>query len=157
MIRSLLLAAALLTAATTVPARAPAAAEQAAPFAASEAAVVTKAGNRFVFRVEIARTAEQRIQGLQGRESLAGDAGMLFDFEAPQRVAMWMKNTPLSLDMVFIAADGRIVNIARDTTPRSLKTIESAEPVKGVLELPAGTTARLGIRPGDRVEHEIFR
>jgi uncharacterized protein len=68
-----------------------------------------------------------------------------------------MKNTPLSLDMIFIAGDGLIVNIARDTTPQSLKVIESAAPVKGVLEVRAGTTARLGIRTGDRVEHEIFQ
>lgn len=136
---------------------APLRAEPATPFATSEATIVTAAGNRYPFRVELASTPDQRAQGLQGRQTLAVDAGMLFDFEASQPVAMWMKDTHVPLDMIFIAADGRIVNIARDTTPRSLKVIESAAPVRGVLEVRAGTTARLGIRPGDRVVHGIFR
>ena len=133
-----------------------ASADQGKPLAASQATVVTAAGNRYPFRVELARTPDERAQGLQGRRTLAADAGMLFEFEAPQPVAMWMKDTYISLDMIFIAADGRIVNIARDTTPRSLKVLESQGPVRGVLEVVAGTTARLGIRPGDRVVHKIF-
>ena len=158
-IRVILVAAAMAASALTVFASATpaAAAESATPVSASEATVVTAAGNRYAFRVELARTPEERVQGLQERQTLAADAGMLFDFAAPQPVTMWMKNTPLALDMIFIAADGRIVNIARDTTPRSLKVIESDGPVRGVLEVRAGTTARLGIRPGDRVVHEIFR
>lgn len=157
-IRTCILAVTVLASVLMSPESAPAAAaEPALPFALSEATIVTAAGNRYAFRVELARTPEERTRGLQGREILADDAGMLFDFSTPQPVAMWMKNTPLSLDMIFIAADGRIVNIARDTTPRSLKVIESAAPVRSVLEVRAGTTARLGIRPGDRVVHEIFR
>lgn len=135
---------------------APLLAEQPKPFATSEATIVTASGNRYPFRVELARTPDERAQGLQGRKALAADAGMLFEFETPQPVAMWMKDTYVSLDMIFIAADGRIVNIARDTTPQSLAVLESAAPVMGVLEVRAGTTARLGIRPGDRVVHKIF-
>ncbi|MBI2587008.1 MAG: DUF192 domain-containing protein [Rhodospirillales bacterium] len=159
MIHACLLAfAGLVAAAAAVPDSvvAPAWAEQVKPFVISEATIVTASGNRYPFRVELARTPDERAQGLQGRKALAADAGMLFDFEASQPVAMWMKDTYVSLDMIFIAANGRIVNIARDTTPQSLAVLESAAPVKGVLEVKAGTTARLGIRPGDRVFHKIF-
>lgn len=159
MIRAFALAVGVLAAALAVADSAPPtwAAEQTRPVVPSEATIVTAAGNRYAFRVEVARTPEARTRGLQGRRTLAADAGMLFAFAAPQPVAMWMKDTPLALDMIFITADGRIVNIARDTTPLSLKVIESKGAVKGVLEVRAGTTARLGIRPGDRVVHEIFR
>lgn len=118
--------------------------------------IVTAAGARYRFKVEIARTGRQRAEGLQGRKNLAPDAGMLFDFGESQRVAMWMKDTFLALDMIFIDDGGRIVDIARHTVPQSLEIVESALPVKGVLEVRAGTTARLGIRAGDRVLHPIF-
>jgi uncharacterized protein len=159
MIRAFVLVfAGLVAAAAVVPGSvvAPLRADQAKPFTVSEATIITAAGNRYPFRVELARTPDERAQGLQGRKMLAADAGMLFEFEAPQPVAMWMKNTYVSLDMIFIAADGRIINIARDTMPQSLKAIESAGPVKGVLEVRAGVTARMGIRPGDRVVHKMF-
>jgi uncharacterized membrane protein (UPF0127 family) len=160
MIRALFLAVAgtILTAVTTPGIAAPPASPgETAPVETSTAVVVTKSGGRFLFNVELARTSDQRAQGLQGRTSLAADAGMLFDFEAAQPVAMWMKNTLIPLDMVFIGTGGVIVHVARNTQPLSLKLIESPAPVRGVMELPAGTTARLGIRPGDRVEHDIFR
>lgn len=160
MIRALFLAVAgtvLMAAATAGFAQLPAAAVAAVPFETSTAVVVTKSGGRFPFRVELARTPDQRAQGLQDRKSLAPDAGMLFDFEPAQPVAMWMKNTFVPLDMIFIGQGGVIVHVARDTQPLSLRMIESPVPVRGVLELPAGTTARLGIRPGDRVEHDIFK
>ncbi|MGH6660373.1 MAG: DUF192 domain-containing protein [Rhodospirillales bacterium] len=159
MIRAFLLAfAGLVAAVAAVPDSvvAPARAEQVKPFEISEATIVTASGNRYPFRVELARTPDERALGLQGRRALAADAGMLFEFTPPQPVAMWMKDTHVSLDMIFITADGRIVNIARDMTPRSLAILESAAPVRGVLEVRAGTTARLGIRPGDRVVHKIF-
>ncbi|MDP6788085.1 MAG: DUF192 domain-containing protein [Rhodospirillales bacterium] len=123
--------------------------------AAAELKVVTAKG-RFLFTVEVAETAAQRQQGLQHRKSLAAGAGMLFDYKRVQSVAMWMKNTLIPLDMLFIDAGGRIVNVARDTEPLSLATIPSAAPVLAVLEVNAGTARRLGIRPGDRVLHAIF-
>ncbi|NQV83258.1 MAG: DUF192 domain-containing protein [Rhodospirillales bacterium] len=119
--------------------------------------IVTGAGERHAFRVEVAETPRQRVQGLQLRANLKPDTGMLFDFETVQPVAMWMKNTFVSLDMLFIAADGRILNIAPNTTPLSLATIASAGPVRGVLEIRGGTSAQLGINTGDRVQYPIFR
>lgn len=127
------------------------------PFERDMVVILTGDGKRHRFRIEIVSTPEDRAQGLQGRKRLGLNAGMLFDFGSLQHVFMWMKNTFVSLDMIFIAPDGRIVNIARDTTPESLAIVESAELVRAVLEVPAGTAARLGIKPGDKVEHRIFR
>ncbi|MEQ8196287.1 MAG: DUF192 domain-containing protein [Rhodospirillales bacterium] len=107
--------------------------------------------------VELAATPEARAQGLQGRRFLAPDSGMLFDFGRSKIITMWMKNTFIPLDMIFIAADGRIVHIARNTEPFSLETIRSPVPASAVLELMAGAARRLGIEPGDRVEHGIFK
>ena len=130
-------------------------ARAAEPFATSSLSLVTAKG-RFRFTVEMALDAAQRAQGLQFRETLATHAGMLFDYERPQPVTMWMKNTLVPLDMLFISADGRVVNIAADTVPKSLAPISSAGPVRAVLEVNAGTAARLGIEPGDRGIHPIF-
>ena len=77
--------------------------------------------------------------------------------ERPAPATMWMKNTYLSLDMVFIRSDGSIARIAADTEPLSTKVISSGEPVLAVLELNAGTAAKLGLRAGDRVEHPMFK
>ncbi len=119
-------------------------------------AVITKAGGRHPFRVEIADTPSKRAQGLQGRKSLSPGAGMLFDFKSPKPLFFWMKNTPVSLDMIFIGANGLIINIARQTTPLSLAVIPSAAPALAVLEIVGGQAGRLGIVKGDRVSHRIF-
>ena len=132
-------------------------ARAAEPFERDVVDILTGDGKRHRFRVEIVSTPADRSQGLQGRRQLDPDAGMLFDFGVALPVYMWMKNTYIALDMIFIAPDGRIINIARATTPESLAVIESSGPVMAVLEVPAGTAARLGIKPGDRVEHRIFR
>lgn len=108
------------------------------------------------FQVELADTPEARRQGLMYREELPRDAGMLFDYQEPREVAMWMKNTVIPLDMLFIAKSGRIVRIKQNTKPFSLDIIRSGAPVQAVLELPAGTVSALGIEPGDQVIHSIF-
>ena len=90
------------------------------------------------------------------RRSLADDAGMLFVYGSEGMVSMWMRNTFIPLDMLFIAGDGRIVRIAERTVPQSLETISSGRPVIGVLEVNGGTAARLGIQPGDRVLYRAF-
>lgn len=106
--------------------------------------------------VEVAETPAQRERGLMFRETMAADAGMIFDYHQDVQISMWMKNTILPLDMVFIRADGSVYGIAIGAVPYSLDLISSGEPVRSVLELNAGTVDRLGIRPGDRVRHEIF-
>lgn len=119
--------------------------------------LVTRDGARHALSVEVARDPAARAQGLMFRRSLAPDRGMLFDFERVEPLAMWMQNTYVSLDMLFIRADGTIARIAADTEPLSTREIPSGEPVLAVLEVPAGTAVRLGVRPGDRVEHALFR
>ncbi len=108
------------------------------------------------FAVEVAVTPQQRAQGLMFRERLPAEAGMLFLYPAEQPVSMWMKNTLIPLDMLFIAGDGRIVRIAERAVPGSLATISSGEPARAVLELNGGTAARLQLEPGDRVVHRAF-
>jgi hypothetical protein len=82
---------------------------------------------------------------------------MLFLYPEEQAIGMWMKNTCISLDMLFVAADGRVTRVAENTTPHSLTTISSGGPARGVIELKGGTAARLGIRAGARVEHPSFK
>ena len=118
--------------------------------------VIVSGGKRHTFNVEIADTDERRALGLMYRTSLAADAGMLFDFKQDEDVAMWMRNTPIPLDMVFIDRTGKIVNIAERAVPFSEATIPSAGPVRAVLEVNGGTASRLGLKPGDRVLHPMF-
>lgn len=118
-------------------------------------AIETSAGKR-LFQVEVARTPEQRAAGLMWRKNMAPDRGMLFDFDVERHVTMWMQNTPLSLDMLFISEDGKVASIAAHTTPFSTDRISSGVQVGAVLELLAGSAERLGIAPGDRVRHSMF-
>ena len=119
--------------------------------------IETAAGGRHVFDVELALTPDQRAQGLMFRHSMAATAGMLFVYERPEQRAMWMKNTLIPLDMLFIDKGGVIVRIQQRTVPFSLQAIASGQPVTAVLELNAGTTSRLSIKPGDRVLHAAFQ
>ena len=91
------------------------------------------------------------------RTSLGADSGMIFLYDSPREIAMWMKNTILSLDMLFIAEAGRITRIVANTTPMSEATIASRGPVRAVLELLAGAAQRLAIKPGDRVRLDAFK
>lgn len=117
--------------------------------------IVTKSGVH-VFTIEVAVTEAERAKGLMYRTELAEGRGMLFDFKPDQEVSMWMRNTYISLDMIFIRGDGRILRIAESTTPLSETIISSGGPVRGVLEVIAGTAKKLGIAPGDRVAHPLF-
>lgn len=123
---------------------------------APEELVIETAGGPRAFAVEIAKTPAERARGLMFRERLAPDAGMLFLYAADQPVAMWMKNTVIPLDMLFIARNGRIVKIAERTVPLSETLIGSSGAVAAVLEVNGGTAKRLGLRPGDRVRHAAF-
>src|SRR6202163_993032 len=117
--------------------------------------IVTKSGVQ-VFSVEMATTEQEKETGLMYRKELPDGKGMLFDFSPEQQVSMWMKNTYIPLDMIFIRADGRILRIAENTEPLSTKIIPSGGPAKGVLEVIAGTAKKYGIAPGDRVAHPLF-
>ena len=108
------------------------------------------------FQVWIAADVSSRELGLMHVRDLPADRGMLFLFERPQYVAFWMKDTFVSLDLVFIGPDGVVVNIREHATPHSLEAIESDGPVSAVLEVVAGTADRLGIAPGNRVRHPAF-
>lgn len=110
-----------------------------------------------VFSVELAVTNEQRARGLMHRKHLPEGHGMLFDFSPGQEVSMWMQNTYIPLDMIFIRADGRIHRIVENTEPMSTRIISSGGPVHAVLELNAGTARKLGIAAGDIVYHPMFR
>lgn len=117
--------------------------------------IVTRNGVQ-VFSVEMATTEEEKQTGLMYRKELPDGKGMLFDFNPEQEISMWMKNTYVSLDMIFIRADGRILRIAENTEPLSTKIISSRGPARAVLEVVAGTAQKYGIRPGDRVGHPLF-
>ncbi len=118
--------------------------------------IVTKTGVK-MFSVEMAVTDKERETGLMYRKELADGRGMLFDFTPEQTISMWMKNTFVSLDMIFINGDGRVLRIAEDTEPQSLKIISSGGPAKAVLEVVAGTARKYGIVPGDQVVHPLFK
>ncbi len=117
--------------------------------------IVTKSGVQ-VFSIEMATTEQEKETGLMYRKELADGKGMLFDFSPEQQVSMWMKNTFISLDMIFIRADGRILRIAENTEPQSTKIIPSGGLAKGLLEVIAGTARNYGIAPADRVAHPLF-
>lgn len=119
-------------------------------------AIETAAGVAQYFDVEIADSEAERARGLMHRVRLDPRAGMLFDFGREQRVTMWMLDTLIPLDMLFIRGDGTIESIAERTEPRSLARIPSRGRVRAVLELAGGTAEALDIRPGDRVRHPLF-
>ena len=118
--------------------------------------VVTPNG-RTRFFVEVADDDAERERGLMFRKEVPPDRGMLFDFKTPRPVAFWMKNTLIPLDIIYIKADGTVLSIARNTTPLSETPIPSGGPVVGVLELAGGRAEQIGLMPGDRIEHRIFK
>ena len=132
----------------------------AAPHAARAAGLenleIVTASGVIPFSVEVMHTDEELQRGLMFRKDLPEGRGMLFDFQPERNVSMWMKNTLIPLDMIFIKSDGRILRIAENTEVQSEKIIPSGGPVRGVLEVIAGTAKRLGIKPGDRVAHPMF-
>jgi uncharacterized protein len=126
------------------------------PTAPTEILTVETSNGPVRLNVEIADDEAERNQGLMYREPLPDDRGMLFYFQEPEHASFWMRNTPSSLDLIFIGVDGRILNIADHTTPHSDAPIQATGLTRGVLEIRAGRAEELGIRPGDRVRHRIF-
>ena len=119
--------------------------------AQAKGVLLSSAGQCVFLDLWLARTQEQKRQGLMHVRDLPDGRGMLFVYGREQELSMWMKNTYVSLDMLFIRADGSIASIATDTQPLSLETIRSGEPVSRVLELKAGSVKRWGLKPGDRL------
>jgi uncharacterized membrane protein (UPF0127 family) len=134
----------------------PAALAQNAPEVGLESVVIVTATGSHTFSVEVMRTDEERAKGLMFRRFMPKDRGMLFDFKREDNVAMWMKNTYLPLDMVFISRAGIVVNVAQNTEPLSERIIPSGAPTYAVLEVNAGTAKAIGLKNGDRVQHSLF-
>jgi len=118
---------------------------------------VKSAKGEFYFNTEIAQTDREREKGLMYRKSMARDAAMLFLWDTDQPIQMWMKNTNIPLDMVFIRSDGKIANIAHKTTPNSRRLLSSKGQVRAVLELSAGTAEKIGLAEGHQVFHRVFK
>ncbi|MND37462.1 hypothetical protein D3C80_281490 [compost metagenome] len=126
-------------------------AQQDVVFPRSELSIRTAGGKTYSFTIELALNDAQRERGLMFRKQMDPNHGMLFDFGAERQVSMWMENTVLALDMVFIRTDGSIAHIRENAVPFSRDIIDSRGPVKYVLELNAGRTRALGIKVGDKV------
>ena len=125
-------------------------------FDKSKLSVITSTGQKN-FEVEVAVSDRQQSQGLMYRRSMAANAGMLFDYGASRHIQMWMRNTYIPLDMIFIGPKGKVINIVERTIPHSESIISSNGRARAVLELNSGTVSRLGIKTGDTVIHSVFR
>ena len=125
------------------------------PGASSSGNLVTANGPVSIV-IEVAETEKEREVGLMNRNSMPADQGMLFDFKQTRLVTMWMKNTYIPLDMVFMDEAGTVTHIAANAQPLSLDIISSRGPVRYVLELNGGAAARYGLKPGDRLEHPMI-
>ena len=123
----------------------------------SELSIITSNGSRHNFLVEVARTEEEKKIGLMFRKTLAKNAGMLFLYKREALRLMWMKNTFIPLDILFIDKKGVIKRVVKRTVPHSLATISSRQSVLAVLELRGGITSSLDIKKGDRIEYPAFK
>ncbi len=122
-------------------------------FKTGELSIVTSSGETYVITIELAETHEQRAQGLMFREELAPMAGMLFIYPRSQVPQMWMRNTLIPLDMLFLDEEGNVIATANNAVPLSEAIISPGVPARAVLELPGDAIERLGIKPGDQVQH----
>jgi hypothetical protein len=118
---------------------------------------IRSGGGRHWLKVWIAETTEQQMQGLMFVRSLPDDQGMLFPLAQPRVMTMWMKNTLIPLDMLFIDSKGHVVCLRERTQPQSLALIHCEQPVKAVLEIAGGQAAMRGIKVGDAVVHPALR
>ena len=131
-------------------------AAQTQPATTTEPLEIVTASGRHLFAIEVMRTDAERSRGLMFRRFMPADRGMLFDFKTEQPVMMWMKNTYIPLDMIFMSRNGTVTHVAADTEPMSERTISSGPPAFAVLEVNAGVAAKIGLKPGDRVVHPMF-
>lgn len=126
-------------------------------FDRTELTIITAGGARHQFKADWARSWPQKTHGLMHRKEMPLDHGMLLDYDPPSDVSIWMRNTLIGLDIVFIRADGTIESIFLGAKPHDETPMPSKGPVRAVLELNAGVVRLLGIQPGDKVEHAIFK
>jgi uncharacterized membrane protein (UPF0127 family) len=125
------------------------------PASADESRLVLhSATGEYSFNVQVVDTPEGRAQGLMFVTELADDAGMLFDFGEERPVSFWMRNTFIPLDMIFVGADGVVKNIHVNARPHDVTSIPSKGPVQYVLEIPGGRSAEIGLKAGDRMDHD---
>lgn len=122
-----------------------------------EQVVVTTDQGDILFATEIATNDETRSRGLMFRRSMGEREAMLFHWQSPRVVSMWMRNTNIPLDMLFVTADGIVVHVQSNTVPHSLDVISAGREVSAVMEIVAGTAAKLGINPGSRLKHRFFK
>lgn len=125
-----------------------------AAWAAENSLTLTTATGDYNFTVEVVDTPESRAQGLMYVTELADDAGMLFDFKEERPVSFWMRNTFIPLDMIFVGADGIVKNVHVNARPHDPTGIPSDGPVQFVLEIPGGRSVEIGLKAGDRMEHD---
>jgi len=151
------LALAAMLGAATAPASASDAPHEALEHFPTSTLLIDAGGRSYPFKVWMATTDERREQGLMYVRQLPPDRGMLFVFDTPQLLNFWMKNTRIPLDLLFIAGDGKVIRIAENAEPESLAVISSMGAALAVLELAGGSAARLGLRPGARIDHRAFR
>jgi hypothetical protein len=118
--------------------------------------IVRADGERLDFSLELANEPEEISTGLMFRDSLPERGGMIFDFGAPRVTGMWMLNTRIPLDMLFVDETGLVVAVAHETVPHSTRSVSAGVRVKSVIELAGGQARALGLAPGDRVEHPMF-
>ena len=125
-------------------------------FGPMESLVIKSKDASHTFSVEVADTLEEQARGLMYRESMPDDQGMLFEFSEPKIATIWMKNTAIPLDIIFVRSNGKILKIEHLATPYSLRSASSEASVAAVVELNGGRARELGIMPGDIVKHEFF-
>jgi len=125
-------------------------------FGPTEALTIISGDAKHQFNVEIADTSEERARGYMYRDVIGPTDGMLFEFERVEMAGIYMKNTSVFLDILFVRPNGRILKIEHSAKPYSLRTMTSEAPVAAVLEIAGGQAHSLGIKPGDRIEHEFF-
>ena len=125
-------------------------------FGSTEKLVILSESGAKTFDIEVADTLKEQARGMMYRETVPPMTGMLFEFEEPKVATIWMKNTAVSLDIIFVRSNGKILKIEHSATPYTLRSASSEAPVAAVLELGAGQSLELGIKPGDRIAHEFF-
>ena len=109
------------------------------------------------FQVEEAKTLGQQARGMMYRETMEPDTGMIFEFEEPKLATIWMKNTAIPLDILFVRSNGKILKIEHSHQPYTLRSASSEAVVAAVVELKGGRSKELGIRPGDQIDHPFFK